>query len=296
MKRFLLLLIMLTTALPAMANIEDTVKFGYAGHDGVKIHYAECGEGPLVVMIHGFPDYWYTWRHQMKALANDFHVVAIDLRGYNKSGKPKGQENYDMSILTADIAAVIHHFDAENAIVVGHDWGGAIAWQVALQYPEMVNNLIICNLPHPIGFMRELANNPEQQKNSQYARNFQQEGAHKNLTAEMLAGYAAKDEETKQKYIEAFKRSDFEAMLHYYKQNYPKEPYQEITVPLPKIQMPVLMFHGLDDKALLADALNGTWNWLEQDLTLVTIPGAGHWVHHDAADLVSNCIKSWLNR
>ena len=142
---------------------------------------------------------------------------------------------------------------------------------------------------------RELANNPQQQKNSAYARNFQKEGAEKQLTAEGLAGWV-KDPKAKEKYIEAFKRSDFETMLNYYKRNYPKEPYQEDTSPVVKVKMSVLLIHGLNDTALLAGALNNTWEWMEKDLTIVTIPGAGHFVQQDASELVSKSMKMWLAR
>ena len=105
-----------------------------------------------------------------------------------------------------------------------------------------------------------------------------------------------KDAEARKKYVEAFGRSDFEAMLNYYKRNYPREPYTQEGPELPKAKMPILMFHGLADTALLASALNGTWDWVEKDLTLVTIPGASHFVQQDAADLVSRSMKAWLKR
>ncbi len=270
------------------------VREGYADSGGVKIHYAAMGKGPLVVMIHGFPDYWYTWRHQMEALAPSFEVVAIDNRGYNLSDKPKGAENYEMRLLVGDVAAVIRHFGREKAIVVGHDWGGAIAWQVALQMPAIVDKLVILNLPHPNGMTRELASNPEQQKNSAYARRFQAEGAEKGLTAEGLARWV-KDPEARKLYVEAFKRSDFAAMMAYYQRNYPREPYTAREDPR-KVMAPVLQIHGLNDPALLPGGLNGTWQWLAQDWTLVTVPGAGHFVQQDAAELVSKTMKMWLLR
>lgn len=278
-------------------DIEQRVEHGYADSNGVKIHYAALGDkkAPLIVMIHGFPDFWYSWRHQMEALSKDYYVVAIDLRGYNLSDKPKGVENYDLRLLIGDVAAVIKHLGREKAIIAGHDWGGAIAWTMATYMPQMVERLMICNLPHLRGLVRELANNPQQQKNSQYARDFQQPDAHKKLTAEGLT-FWVKDPEVKQKYIEAFKRSDFEAMLNYYKRNYPREPYKEDTSPPVKIKMPVLMIHGLDDWALLAPALNNTWEWLEKDLTLVTIPGAGHFVQQDAPEMVTRSMIMWLKR
>jgi epoxide hydrolase 4 len=285
------------TVLAAGGDIEKRVEHGYADSNGVKIHYAALGDkkSPLIVMIHGFPDFWYSWREQMDVLSKDYYVVAIDQRGYNLSDKPKGVENYDMKLLVADVAAVIKHLGREKAIIVGHDWGGAVAWTMAIYTPQLVEKLIILNLPHLRGLSRELANNPQQQKNSQYARNFQQPDAHTKLTAEQLV-FWVKDPEAKKRYIEAFKRSDFEAMLNYYKRNYPREPYKEDASPVVKVKAPVLMIHGLDDWALLPGALNNTWEWLEKDLTLVTIPGAGHFVQQDASEMVNRTIKMWLNR
>jgi pimeloyl-ACP methyl ester carboxylesterase len=200
-----------------------------------------------------------------------------------------------LPILAGDITAVIRHLGRDKAIVVGHDWGGAVAWQVAMSHPDRVDRLIICNLPHLRGLRRELSNNPQQQENSQYARDFQQEGSHNNLTMERLTRWI-KDEDAKQHYVEAFNKSDFEAMLNYYKANYPREPYAEDASPLVKVQCPVLMIHGLNDRALLPGALNDTWEWLEKDLTLVTIPGVEHFIQHDAADFVNRTMRMWLNR
>ena len=179
---------------------------GYADSGDVKIHYVTAGEGPLVVMIHGFPDYWYTWRNQMPELAKHYQVVAIDQRGYNKSSQPEGVENYTANKLAADIAAVVKHFKRDQAIIVGHDWGGLVAWTFAMQYPQMTERLIILNTPHPNGLARELATNPAQEANSQYARNFQQPGAAKLIAPEMLALWV-KDAEARKKYIAALRET-----------------------------------------------------------------------------------------
>ena len=277
------------------AGLLERVQHGHAENNGVKIHYATLGEGPLLVMIHGFPDFWYTWRNQMESLSDQFQTVAVDLRGYNESDKPRGVENYAMPLLVGDIVAVIRHLGRDKAIVVGHDWGGAIAWSLAMYQPELLEKLIICNLPHLRGLSRELANNAEQRDNSQYARDFQKEGAHHDLTIERLTFWVT-DEEAKQQYVEAFHKSDFEAMLNYYKANYPQEPYVEDSSPVIKVKCPVLMIHGLKDRFLLPGALNDTWNWLEKDLTLVTVPDSEHFVQHDAADLVTRTMRMWLNR
>lgn len=275
-------------------EIDRYVEHGYADNNGVKIHYARMGSGPLVVMVHGFPDFWYSWRHQMLALSPHYQVVAFDLRGYNLSDQPAEGELYRMPLLLGDLRAVIEAQGQQRAIVVGHDWGGLISWYFAMNMPQMVERLIILNLPHPRGLTRELAHNPQQQKNSQYARNFQQEGAHLAVKPEALTFWVEDDAVVKERYLEAMRRSSIEGMLQYYKQNYPYPPYHEDTSPLVKVQAPVLQFHGLQDPFLLPGALNSTWEWLEQDWTLVTVPGAAHFVQQDASELVSRTMLNWL--
>ena len=276
-------------------DLEERVEHGYADSGGVKIHYTSLGSGPLMVMMHGFPDYWYTWRYQMEALSEDYQCVAIDLRGYNLSDKPKGVDDYAMDILVGDVVAVIKHLGRERAIVVGHDWGGAIAWSFAMARPEMLGRLIILNVPHPLGFARELAGNPMQQRSSQYARDFQKEGAHLKIKAEDLAFWIT-DPEVRKRYIEAFERSDFEAMLNYYKRSFPKEGFSpgRSGRDYPKVKAPVLIIYGLQDKYVLPSGLNSTWEWLDKGLTMVTIPEAGHFVQQDAADVVTRTMKMWL--
>lgn len=275
-------------------DFDREVEHGYADADGVRIHYAALGKGPLIVFVHGFPDFWYTWRHQMQALCDRFRCVAIDTRGYNLSDKPKGVEHYKLSILGDDVLSVIRHFGCERAIVCGHDYGGSTAWRLALRHPDRVERLMILNLPHPKGFSREIANNPAQQAASEYIHVFQKPDAHKMLNAAELANWVT-DAAVRERYVEAFERSDFEAMLNYYKHSFVRKPRQEMP-DVPKVQMPVLMFHGLDDTALLSDGLNNTWDWIDRDLTLITIPGAGHFVQQDAADLVSRSMRMWLLR
>src|SRR5439155_24116098 len=169
MKRKSALALFLSMACCLSSHGAEIGEDGFADSNGVKIHYVTLGKGPLIILLHGFPDYWYSWREQMPALAKHFQVVAVDLRGYNQSDQPKGVENYTLDKLVEDVDAVIKHFRQEKAVVVGHDWGGAIAWSFAMAHPEKTERLIILNLPHPRGMLRDLANNPEQQKNSEYA-------------------------------------------------------------------------------------------------------------------------------
>ena len=278
---------------------------GFVDSGGVKIHYVSLGrnEDPLLVMIHGFPDFWYSWRAQMPALAKHFHVVAMDQRGYNLSGQPEGVENYTTDKLVSDVVAVVKHFGPGKAVIVGHDWGGLVAWMFAMTHPELTDRLVVLNLPHPRGFLRELANNPNQQKNSQYARDFQKPDAAKQVAIEFLTGWV-KDPEARKVYLAALKRSSLDGMLNYYKANYPRIPADAASSTdakpaapeFPAVKCSVLLIHGLKDQALLPGALNDTWNWLEKDLTLVTIPEAGHFVQQDAALLVTRTIVAWLMR
>ena len=295
-------LFLAATTLQAAEPLTADQQEGFVESGDVKLHYVSCGEGPLLIMIHGFPDYWYTWREQMPALAEHFQVVAIDQRGYNKSDQPEGVANYALPVLAEDIKRVVEHFGKDQAVLVGHDWGGYVAWTCAMRYPDLVERLVILNAPHPAGLQRELASNEAQQQNSQYARDFQAPDAATKLTAEGLASWVT-DEAAREEYVKAFDRSSFEGMLNYYKANYPKAnsgtnsetAAATPSVPFPKIKCPVLMIHGLDDQALLPDALNDSWNWMEQDLTIVTVPGAGHFVQQDAPELVTDRLVRWLH-
>ena len=257
----------------------------------------------LIVMIHGFPDFWYSWRAQMPELSKHFHVVAIDQRGYNLSGQPEGVENYTTVKLVGDVVAVVKHFGVSKAVIVGHDWGGLVAWTFAMTHPEMTDRLVVLNLPHPRGLLRELATNPNQQKNSKYARDFQKPDAAKHVPLEFLTGWV-KDPAARKVYLAAFKRSSLEGMLNYYKANYPRIPENAAekngTLPVipdfPAVKCSVLLIHGLKDPALLPGALNDTWKWVDNDLTIVTIPGASHFVQQDAALFVTKTIAGWFSR
>ena len=299
---FIILLLSFPTLLASQSSdtFLDEVQHAFADNNGVKIHYVSIGEGPLIVLLHGFPDYWYTWRDQMKALKNDFQLVAIDLRGYNLSGQPVGVEQYKMKYLMEDVIAVIHSLGKKKAIIVGHDWGGAIAWQLAINRPEVVEKLIVCNITHPTGSSKVALKSLQANGNNSYMDDFKKHTS-ESLSVAWLTGWI-KDTAAKKHYEAAFKRSYIDGMINYYRANTKtKEQRAEwLKNPeiknLPKVKVPVLAIFGTKDRYVDKDGLNNTWDWVEQDFTLVAIPNAGHFVQQDASALVSNSMRMWLLR
>jgi pimeloyl-ACP methyl ester carboxylesterase len=291
------LAVAVTLAVAAQAAPGAKLEDHYAQNGAVKIHYVAEGKGPLVVMVHGFPDYWATWKPLMATLsAAGYRTVAMDNRGYNLSDKPQGEAAYAMPNLVGDVAAVVAAEGQKSTILIGHDWGASIAWNTTFARPELVNKLVIMAVPHPAGLAREMATNKAQQAGSNYARNFQKEGSEKNLTAEGLANWV-KDPKEKAGYVEAFKRSDFGAMMNYYRANYPKGVGDTAAPPpaTPLINVPVLIIHGMKDTALNAAGHNGAWDHVTADTTILMVPTAGHFVQHDAEALVNRTVKDWLD-
>ncbi|MEQ8302029.1 MAG: alpha/beta hydrolase [Cyclobacteriaceae bacterium] len=272
-------------------TLKSAAEEGYIDNNGVKIHYLSWGEGPLVVMLHGFPDFWYSWRYIIPTLSGTHQVVAIDLRGYNLSDKPEGVDAYRMQTLTSDLIAVIDHFKALKAILIANDWGGAIAWNVALYNPDRVDKLIACNIPFPANIGKYLASHPE---TGQYARDFQNDKS--SPSPESLA--AVLPEESQRKYyLEAFRKSNIEAMLNYYKASYPSSSSSNNSASastLPNVQCPVLMIYGLKDKALPPGMLNDTWDRMDNNLTIHTIPDGSHFIQQEKPDEVNRVIRMWL--
>ena len=194
-----------------------------------------------------------------------------------------------------DAAAVIADQGEKRAIIVGHDWGGATAWAIAMYRPDLVERLIVLNAPHPWAQMRLLAENAEQRANAQYARNFQDPDYYKQISLERLGGWVT-DPAARAKHLEAMRRSDPQAMLHYYQANYPREPYRARDDAPPPVRASTLLIHGLKDRAVMAEGISGLWNCVEADLTITAIPGVGHFVQQDAAELVSRTMLAWLKR
>ncbi len=268
----------------------------FAQNGAVKIHYVSAGSPskPLVVMIHGYPDIWYTWRHLMDELDGEYRVVAMDTRGYNLSDKPEGVENYKHAVLRTDVEAVIRAEGRKSAILIGHDFGASTSWRTAIDRPEIVDRLIILSSPHPTNSAIQLKTNPVQQKNSQYGRNNQQPGSEARMNAERMAGWV-RDPEAKKIYIEAFKRSNFTSLMNYYRANFSTVIGDAVVIPdNPKIKAPLLVIHGMKDGALDSAGHNDTWLRAEKDTTVVMLPNAGHFIQHDATAELNRTIHDWL--
>lgn len=280
-------------------KVFEQVEHHQVDNDGVSIHYVTLGEGPVILFVHGFPDFWYTWREQMAALSSDFKTVAMDTRANNKSGKPDGVENYAMPHLMSDVEAVIKDLGVASVTLVGHDWGGAISWQFAMHHPELVNKLVICNLTHPKGYGTVRKNaTAEQKANTKYITDFQTPGFEDRLTPQVLVGISAGgvSETVRRRYADAFSSSSAKGMLDYYRAAFKDLGRDPAEANLPNLKMPVLQFHGLKDTAVDKDGLRDTWNWVDAEYTLVTLPETNHWVQREAAETVSNTIRSWLTR
>src|SRR5271154_4354076 len=181
---FLLILV----ACYAPAKEKPALKHEYAEVNGVRLHYVSAGKGPLIIFLHGFPEFWYEWKNQLPEFAKDHRAVAPDMRGYNLSEKPAGVDRYQMKDLVEDVRALAEHLGYKKFILVAHDWGGGVAWSFAIAHPEYLEKLVIVNCPHPAILARELAENPAQQKASQYMLLFRSAQAEQFLSINNYAG------------------------------------------------------------------------------------------------------------
>ncbi len=165
---------------------------GYFDRDGVRIHYVEEGSGELVLMLHGFPQFWWLWRAQLDDLGQDHHAVAADMRGYNLSSAPQEVEAYRMRHLLGDVRGLVEHLGAERFTLVGHDWGGIVAWAFAIKHPELLARLVICDAPPPFTWGRELERTPRQREAVRYMEDLSKPAP---LAEELLTSndYAAMD-------------------------------------------------------------------------------------------------------
>jgi pimeloyl-ACP methyl ester carboxylesterase len=276
---------------------------GYADVDGVRLHYVEAGEGPLVVLLHGFPEFWFGWRRQIPVLAAaGFHVVAPDMRGYNLSAKPKGWRLYDPDYLARDIAGLIRHFGVEQAHVVGHDWGAAVAYTVAMRHPEMVESLSILNVPHPERMLAGFRT-WRQLRKSWYMFFFQIPGLPERLLARDNFAFAKRSlradspksfsDADLERYVEAWSEPGaLTGMINYYRAALRRSPRAAQASLLP-IQARTLVIWGERDRHLGAELAEPLPQWVP-NVRIERIAEATHWVQHDEPERVGQLLVEFL--
>jgi pimeloyl-ACP methyl ester carboxylesterase len=284
--------------------------------NGIRIHYAVAGTGELVMFAHGFPEFWYAWKDQLLEFGRDYQVVAPDMRGYNLSEKPPGLDQYQVKFLCEDLRGLAGHLGHQRFVLVGHDWGGAVAWVFALSYPEYLEKLVIINAPHPALFERELRENPAQQKASEYMLMFRTPEAEQALSANQYDllyqgvlsegvknGYFS--EEDCKAYLEAWSQPGaLTGGLNYYRAAHIGPPTAEggpakgkfVADPSElSVKVPTLVIWGEKDPYLLTGNLEGLEE-LVADLTVERIPDGSHWVIHEKSALINSLIRSFLRK
>jgi pimeloyl-ACP methyl ester carboxylesterase len=283
----------------------NLVEHRYADLGDVRLHYVEAGEGPLVVLLHGFPQFWYMWRFQIPALAEaGFRVVAPDMRGYNLSEKPRGVSSYRVELLAQDVERLIRACGEESAVVVGHDWGAAVAWVTAMMHPEMIKRLGILNVPHPERFARGLLR-PAQLLRSSYMFFFQVPRLpEKVLAARDFAAlrHTLRNETTRlgtfadediERYAEALARPGaLTAALNYYRALFRRNPLKARAL-LRRIEVPVIVIWGERDRFLGKELAEPEPTWVP-NLRVERLPDASHFVAEDRPDEVNSLLIEFL--
>lgn len=282
--------------------------------EGIRLHYACAGRrgAPLMLFLHGFPEFWFAWRELLPHFGQRYFAVAPDLRGYNLSSKPEGVDAYKVGPLIGDIEGLIESLGYRDAIVVAHDWGGALAWSLAIARPQRVSRLVMMNSPHPVPFARALASDAAQQAASEYMNWLRKPGSEKALSADDFAlmvrffkgvsDASWLDGPTLEAYKTAWGQPGALAGgINWYRASplYPpigddpgarrlKLREQDFVVP-----MPTLLIWGERDQALLPILLDGIERVVPQ-LKLLRVPDATHWLVHEKPELIRAAIEDFL--
>ena len=273
--------------------------------NGISLHTRQAGpeDGPLVVLLHGFPEFWYGWHRQIKPLADaGYRVIVPDQRGYNRSDKPDGVDSYHIKTLAADVVGLLDAADRETAAVAGHDWGAAVAWWLALSYPERIESLTAVNVPHPTVMETTLRNSLSQLRKSWYMFAFQLPALpeaistanncrvlRRGLTNSSRPGtFSATDLE---RYRAAWQQPDaLTAMINWYRamgRYRPQPPRQQVSVP-------TLVMWGRQDEFLASTMAEESLDYCD-DAELVTFPSATHWVLHERPGETADALLAHLD-
>lgn len=282
------------------------VNHQFADLNGINIHYVEKGEGDLVILLHGFPEFWYSWKDQIPELSEKFRVVAPDLRGYNLSDKPKKVADYKMETLAKDIVALIKHLGEQKAYIVSHDWGGAIGWYLGMHYPEHVNKLIVLNAPHPGLIYPYIRSSFKQKMKSWYMLYFQVPVIPETflkwglgpILKFTLRGWSYRKEafspEILAKYKEAFrKKGACKATINYYRASYRGRKQLEKHCKRP-ITVPTRVIWGENDKALSKDMTPAFAGAVTAPYDIHYIKDCSHWVQQDHPEKVNRLIEEFF--
>lgn len=259
----------------------------------IDIAYASKGEGPLLVFLHGFPDHDGSYAAQVGEFSRDHLVVTPRLRGYPPSSVPTRVESYALPTVAEDVAAVVEHFGRGPAIVVGHDWGGALAQAFALRFPHLVRGLALLNAPVLSTFGSVVNNDPEQQAMSAYTLPYlrYRPGDDKNIE---FVTRNIRNPAWRRAISWYLDENPIDGMMAYYKANYSAPPYSQQRPTGYIYGVPTLIVWGTEDEYFAPAVLDGLTRYFAAPLRLATVPGAGHWVHQDAPQQVNREIRSWL--
>jgi epoxide hydrolase 4 len=285
----------------AAGLLGSDVREGYAEIGAQRLHYVETGDGPLIVLLHGFPEFWYGWREQIRPLAAaGFRVVAPDLRGYNLSSKPDGVAAYAGDLLAADIRGLVHERGAESALLVGHDWGGTVAWTTAMNHPEVVDRLAILNAAHPRKLLQGL-HHPGQLRKSWYFFFFDLPGLPESVVHAdrwhffrhfLRDARPAYTPEEIDRYVEAWSQPGAASgMINYYRASVRQKHAEAQIRP---ISAPTLVIWGQRDRYLGEELAEPDHDDVLNLDRVERLPDASHWVHHDEAERVNQLLTDFF--
>ena len=292
-------------------NSAASIRHGYASVNGIRLHYVEAGSGDkLVILLHGFPEFWYSWRKQLDALSGSFHVVALDLRGFNLSDKPSRVDDYKIDKIVPDVIGLIDHFGAKQSAIVGHDWGAGVAWAVAMKHPERVSRLVILQVPIAAAWRANMS--LRQLLRSWYMFFFQIPRLPEWLISRQ--DYKAIEQTFTEKVIRknSFTTDDIErykeaarqpgaltGAVNYYRANVldrllPEKPKSKPSPNQGRVRVPTLFIFAEQDFAIIPATVRGLDKYIDAYYREVRIPDSGHWVQNEAPAEVNAALLEFL--
>jgi epoxide hydrolase 4 len=277
----------------------------YVEANGVRLHYVTEGQGPLILFLHGFPEFWYAWKEQLAEFGRDHRVAALDMRGFNLSGKPREVSEYRVEKVVEDVRAFAAHVArGEPVVLVGHDWGGYVTWAFAAAYPKLLRKLVIINAPHPAIMAHLLSSDRDQQKASEYMNMFRSDQAEQILCADEFDFLANRimafgktnglPVEDKPEYIKAWSQNGaITGGLNYYRANDLAAAKNGSAESSFVVNVPTLVIWGMLDPSMVPKNLDGLEKYVPQ-LTIRRISDASHWLVHTHSAEVNRHIRDFL--